>query len=329
MARATTLTSDKAPRVGVLINPLSGKNRQEAPAILLTLGEHPDVLQHTVQDPQDVYKALFDFSRQKVDTVVISGGDGTIQAVLTVLFHHHPFTSPPQLIVLEGGTTNMIAGDIGIKGKQSNALHRLFKWIETGSGNVTRQERSILRLQVPGHEVKYGMFFGAAYISQGIEYYRRHLHHKKLHGLPGICMTLLRFLWALIRRQTRIAAPTAMQIRADSERLQEEYFMLFFVSTLNRLFFGLRPFWGNEEGRLRLTAVRSKARYLLRVLPAAARGRKAEKATRENGYYSRNADEIELHITDSMALDGEIYTPDSSRQPTLLQYGGKVTFVQL
>ncbi len=329
MVRATTLTSDKAPRIGILINPLSGKNRQESAAIKLTLGEHPNVLQHTVQDPQDVHNALFDFSRQKVNIVVISGGDGTIQAALTVLFNHHPFTSQPQLIVLEGGTTNMIAGDIGIKGNQSGALRRLFKWRETGSGNVTRRQRSILRLQVPGHEVKYGMFFGAAGISQGIQYYRRHLHHKKLHGLPGICMTLLRFLWALTHRQTRIASPTAMQIRADSERLQEDNFMLFFVSTLDHLFFGLRPFWGNEKGQLRLTAVRSKARYLLRVLPFAARGRKAEKATPENGYYSHNADEIELHIADSMALDGEIYTPDSSRQPTLLQYGGKVTFVQL
>ena len=120
-----------------------------------------------------------------------------------------------------------------------------------------------------------------------------------------------------------------MQIRADSERLQDEHFMLFFVSTLDRLFFGLRPFWGNENGQLRLTAVRSKARYLLRVLPYAARGRKAEKATRENGYYSHNADEIELYIADSIALDGEIYTPDSSRRPTLLQSGGKITFLQI
>ena len=329
MARATTLTSDNAPRIGVLINPLSGKNRQESAAILQTLGEHPDILQHTVQDPQDVYNALFDFSQKKVNTVVISGGDGTIQAVLTVLCHHQPFTSLPQLIVLEGGTTNMIAGDIGITGNQSRALHRLFTWIETGSGKVTRRQRSVLRLQVPGHEVKYGMFFGAASISQGIEYYQKHLHHKKLHGLPGICLTVLRFLFALTRRQTGIATPAAMQIRADSERLQDEHFMLFFVSTLDRLFFGLRPFWGNENGQLRLTAVRSKARYLLRVLPYAARGRKAEKATRENGYYSHNADEIELYIADSIALDGEIYTPDSSRRPTLLQSGGKITFLQI
>jgi diacylglycerol kinase family enzyme len=329
MVRATTLTSDKTPRIGVLINPLSGKNRKESAAIMLTLGENPDILQHTVQGPRDVYNALFDFSRQKVNTVVISGGDGTIQAVLTVLFHNHPFTSLPQLIVLEGGTTNMIAGDIGIKGNQSKALHRLFKWLETGSGNVTRQQRSILRLQVPGHEAKYGMFFGAAGISQGIQYYRKHLHHKKLHGLPGICMTVLRYLWALTRRQSQIAPPTAMQVSTDNQRLQGEYFMLLFVSTLDHLFFGLRPFWGNEDGRLRLTAVRSKARNLLWVLPIAARGRKAEKATPENGYYSHNADEIELHIADSMALDGEIYTPDSSRQPTLLQYGGKVIFVQL
>lgn len=329
MAGVTTLTSDQAPRVGVLINPLSGKNRQGTATVMQALREHPEVLQHTVQGPQDVYNALLDFSRKTVNIVVISGGDGTIQAVLTVLFHHQPFISLPQLIVLEGGTTNMIAGDIGIKGNQSRALHRLFTWLETGSMEVTRRQRSILRLQVPGHEVKYGMFFGAAAISQGIQYYRQHLHHKKLHGLPGICMTLLRFVWALCRRQTRIAAPTALQLRADDQKLPEDNFMLFFVSTLDRLFFGLYPFWGKENGQLHMTAVRSKARYLLRVLPSAARGRKAKKATRENGYYSHNVDKLELHIAEGMALDGEIYIPDSSRQPTLLEYGGKVTFIQL
>lgn len=329
MATATTLERDNTPRIGVLINPLSGKNRQGSADILQTLGEHPEVLQHRVQTPDDVYNALIDFSRKKVDTVVISGGDGTIQAVLTVLFHHQPFTSQPQLIVLEGGTTNMIAGDVGIKGNQSKALHRLFKWGETGIGNVTRRQRSIIRLQVPGHEAKYGMFFGAASISQGIQYYQRHLHNNRLHGLPGICMTLLRFLWASIRQHNQVAAPAAMQVSVDKQQPYKENFMLFFVSTLDRLFFGLRPFWGNEDGHLRFTAVRAKARHLLRVLPLLARGRKAGKATPTNGYYSHNVDEIELYTGDSMALDGEMYTPQSSQQPTLLQYAGKATFVQL
>jgi hypothetical protein len=145
-----------------------------------------------------VHNALVDFADQDVDLVVISGGDGTVQAVLTVLFHQHPFAKQPQLMVLEAGTTNMIAGDVGVLGNQNQALSRLFQWVQTGSGKVTKIQRPIIRLQIPGHEVKCGMFFGAGAISQGIQYYHKNLHNKGLRGFPGICLTLGRYLWAII-----------------------------------------------------------------------------------------------------------------------------------
>ena len=325
----TSLESGDKPRVGVLINPLSGKNSRGSASIFQTISEHPAVVLHKVQTPQDVYEALVDFGRREVNLVVISGGDGTVQAALTVLFQNHLFTSQPQFIVLEGGTTNMIAGDVGIVGNQEKALARLLKWMQTGNGRVTRIQRSIIRLQVPGHDVKYGMFFGTGIISRGTLYYHSIKNTSGLHGFPGICMTIVRFLWGIILRNSQLAAPAHIKVRVNKQLLQKEDFMLMFVSTLNRLFFGLYPFWGNERGPLRFTAVGSGARHLLRVLPFLARGRSASKGTKENGYYSHNLEEIELYIADSVVLDGEIYTPESGQQPTLLQLGGNVTFLQL
>lgn len=323
------LKSENKLCVGILINPLSGKNRQGQAALSAILSDYPEILQHKVQTPQDVYGALIEFSRLRVNLLVISGGDGTVQAVLTVLFLHHPFATQPQLIVLAGGTTNMIAGDVGISGNQDKALQRLLQWMQTGSGSVARIQRSVLRLQVPGHEVKYGMFFGAASISQGVQYYRKNLHNKRLRGVPGICLTLVRYVWEAIRQRERDAISTHITVSLDKQPPQEEDFMLLLVSTLDQLFFGLRPFWGVESGPLRFTAVRSRARYLLQVLPALSRGRKAEKGTRENGYYSHNADEVKLYLEESVALDGEVYTPESGQKPTLLKCGGNITFLQL
>jgi hypothetical protein len=68
---------------------------------------------------------------------------------------------------------------------------------------------------------------------------------------------------------------------------------------------------------------------LLRVLPFLARGRRVAKGTSKNGYYSHNVEEIELYLEDSVVLDGEMYTPDSSQQPTLLQHGGTATFLRI
>ena len=323
--------SANKPCIGVLTNPLSGKNRRGSALLSPVISEHPEVLQQTVQTPEDVCEALIEFGRQNVNILVISGGDGTVQAVLTIIFSRQPFTTLPKLIVLEGGTTNMIAGDVGVSGNQDDALRRLFKWIQAGhsNGSVTRIQRPVLRLSVPGHEVKYGMFFGAASISRGIQYYRKNMHDKRLHGFPGICMTLVRFLWGVIRQHNQFAAPTYIRVRLNNREPQHEKFMLLFVSTLDKLFFGLRPFWGIESGPLRYTAIRSGARFFPWILPFLARGRWVAKGTWENGYSSHNVDEIELDISDSVALDGEIYTPQAGQKPTLIQYGGTVTFLRV
>jgi diacylglycerol kinase family enzyme len=321
--------SGQVTRIGILTNPLSGTNRKGLNTVLRTIREFPQALHHNVQTPHDVHNALVDFADQDVDLVVISGGDGTVQAVLTVLFHQHPFVNLPQLMVLEAGTTNMIAGDVGVLGDQNKALRRLLQWVQTGSSRVTKIQRPIIHLQVPGHEVKCGMFFGAASISQGIQYYQKNLHNKGLRGFPGICLTLLRYLWSAVSQNSKHVLDTNITVNINGQTSQKENFLLLFVSTLDRLFFKLRPFWGKESGSLRYTAVRSKAKYLLRVLPFLARGRRVSKGTHENGYYSHNVDEIKLFLDSPVALDGEIYTPESNHQPTVLQYGGMVTFLQL
>ena len=325
----TILESGQEQRIGILTNPLSGTNRRGMGTISQTISKYPWALHKNVQTPQDIHEALFDFASHNVDLVVISGGDGTVQAVLTVLFNNQPFATQPQLVVLEAGTTNMIAGDVGTLGDQNKALRRLFQWVQTGSGIITKIKRPVLRLQVPGYEVKYGMFFGAASISQGIQYYQRNLHNKGLRGFPGICLTLARYLWTTIRRHSQSATAFRIDYGLNGQPLQKENFLLLFVSTLNRLFFGLRPFWGREKGPLRFTAVSSPAKHLLRVLPSLARGRRTDKGTEENGYYSSNVEEVKLFLDSSVALDGEIYTPETIHQPTVLECGGTATFLRL
>ena len=325
----TNPESGPSHRVGILTNPLSGTNRKGMDALSETISRYPQAFHKNVRTPHDIYEALLEFAGNNVDLVVISGGDGTVQAVLTVLFIHKPFTRQPGLVVLEAGTTNMIAGDVGISGDQSKALRRLFQRVQTGSGDIKKKQRPVIRLQVPGHDAKCGMFFGAAAISQGVQYYQKNLHNKGLQGFPGICLTLSRYFWATISKHSKSTQGTRIEFGLNGKPLQKEKFLLLFVSTLDRLFFGLRPFWGEDRGPLRFTAVRSQAKYLLRVMPSLARGRRAAKATAENGYFSNNISEVKLFMDSPVALDGEIYTPETIQQPIVLQSGGTATFLSL
>ena len=316
-------------RIGILYNPLSGKNRQAPGALQRAISGYPHVLMREVRTPREVDDALADFARRDINLIVISGGDGTVQAALTVLFTRSPFAACPQLAVLAAGTTNMIAGDVGLDGDQHRALHRLCDWARTGRGRVVRRQRPVLRLQVPGHEVKCGMFCGAAIISQGIDYYQHNLHNRGLHGVVGIGLTLCRSLWAAVRHSDHRLTATAMTVSLDGQSPQQDNFLLFLVTTLERLFFGRRPFWGDGQGPLRYTAVRTQAPYLLQVLPMLARGRQCRRGTPENGYFSGNVNEIRIIVDSSVALDGELYTPDTMQKPTVLQCGGKATFLRI
>ncbi len=168
------IKSGHTPNIGVLINPLSGGNLKGLGSIRSIIADNPQVVHHDVQTPQDILEALLDFARRGVDLSAVNGGDGTVQAVLTNLFLHQPFSVMPLLAILQSGTTSMTARDVGFSGSRVKSLQKLFKWAFTGGGEPKVVQRPVLQVQAPGHQTYYGMFFGASAIYQGIEYCIKH-----------------------------------------------------------------------------------------------------------------------------------------------------------
>jgi hypothetical protein len=101
------------------------------------------------------------------------------------------------------------------------------------------------------------------------------------------------------------------------------------VSTLERLFLGLYPYWGSESGPLHYTALRAQPQNLLRALPSILRGRQSSYATPQNGFYSHNAHEIKLNLDSGFTLDGQLYTPETRQEPTVVRYGGTASFLRI
>jgi hypothetical protein len=102
--------------------------------------------------------------------------------------------------------------------------------------------------------------------------------------------------------------------------------MLAIVTTLERLFLGLFPFWGYESAPLHFTALRSNPPYLLRNLPFLLRGRRTATSLPENGYYSHNAGKIELNLRGDFTLDGEIFQADT---PLTIEPAGPASFLRI
>jgi len=323
------MQSGESPKIGVLINPLSGGNLNGLGNIRSLINKYPQVLHCDVQTPEDILVALEYFARQEVDLLAVNGGDGTVQAVLTHLFHHQPFKSLPILAVLQSGTTSMTARDVGFSGSRVRSLRKLFNWATAGDGEPQVTQRPVLQVRAPGHPTRYGMFFGAAAIYQGIQYFHRNVNVRGLKGEIGPGLTILRFLWAAVRQNNNFIPTVPISVALDDHPPQQLDTFVVLVSTLERLFLGLYPYWGDESGPLHFSALRARPRYLLRALASILRGRKGSYGTPENGFYSHNAHEIKLNLGSGFTLDGQLYTPETRQEPTVVRYGGTVSFLRI
>jgi diacylglycerol kinase family enzyme len=321
--------SGKNPKIGVLINPFSGGNLNGLGSIRRVINEYPQVTQRDVQTPEDVLEALTDFAGQDVELLAVNGGDGTVQAVLTNLFHHQPFKTLPMLAVLQSGTTSMTARDVGFSGSRVKSLRKLFKWGTTAEGEPQEIQRPVLQVEAPGHPPRYGMFFGASAIYQGIQYFHSKVNTKGLKGEIGPGLTILRFLWAALSQRSNFIPPVPIAVELDDQPPRQFDSFVVLVSTLERLFLGLYPYWGSESGPLHYTALRAHPQKLLRALPSILRGRRGPHALPQNGFYSHNANEIKLNLDSGFTLDGQLYTPETRQKPTVVRYGGTASFLRI
>lgn len=317
-------------RVGVLSNPLSGGNRKGLRLVREILSGHPESCHREVQTPGDVASALADLSRREVEVVAVNGGDGTIQAVLTALFHRRPFERLPLLAVVRAGTDSVIARDVGLRGSRERGLGELVRWARRGNGGGALVARPVLRVQTAGDpEPLYGMSFGAAAVYQGVLFCRRKVHTLGLHGDLAPGLTLLQFLLAAVCGTRHRVTPVPMLIGLNGHPPEHLNCLVVFASTLERLFLRFRPFWGTEEGPVHFTAVSAKPAHLLLALPSLLHGRRGRYGTRENGYLSHNVRDVRLSFDGGYTLDGELYRPNPQHGPIRVRHGGQVSFLQL
>lgn len=318
----------RARGIGVLFNPGSGANLKAPGRMRAVHDAHPELAWHEVSGPATVARALAALAQADVQTVVISGGDGTVQAALGVLFGDaSPYPEPPALVILRSGTTNMIAGDVGPRGRPDHALSRLLERAARGDA-LPALQRPVLRIDPGARRAPIcGMYFGAAAIVQGVEYCTGKLHRVGLRGEIGPGVTLLRFVLAMARGGRGIATPVPLGVSVDGAASERLDCLIVQVTTLERLFLGLRPFWGTAAAPLHFTSVRAQPHAWLRTLPALLRGRPGRRLTPANGYVSCNARQLELAMDTRFVVDGEIFAPTPGH-PLRVAAAGTATFVR-
>ena len=311
------------PKVGIISNAASRRNQNGADP-LEQLRNRPDILFYRLQGMETLPSILGDLAKREAEVLVISGGDGTVQAVLTCLLTNDLFERPPQLAVHGRGMTNMIAADVGLRRRPLQAIAKIVR----GEEGVSTSERRVLKVTIPGQACQFGMFFGCAGIYRAIQTCRRDIHPMGATADNAIALTLLSLLWRGIwRSETETFQGDQIDVRINGTDRGIQPYLAIFATTLNRLALGARPFWGRGSGPVRYTHVTSAPRGLWWRIPLVMYGRSKRQLPAPD-YFSCGARKIRLVMACPFTIDGELF--DARRdEPIEITADQRVTFARI
>lgn len=245
------------------------------------------------------------------DIIALFGGDGTLQKTLSQILREIPADELPPVAVLPFGTTNMSAKALNRTQGRQAAVVSLERAIRTST--YAEKANSLVQIR-QGETVEHGFFWGAGVIAEVVE---RWNDERK----AGAFTNQIHSLWAMISGLRTVNSNTPVRIDGVAHSV---YGLL--ASTLDRLLFGSRPFWGEfSAGDLRLTWVEADAPDLFRHAPALLRGKAHMAAV--PGYECRTVNAVELKFDGTYIIDGEIF--HSSRESMTISRSDAIRWLVL
>ena len=317
--------------VALLSNPHSTGNKSLLPQVRSFCATHSDVFHYEVEEVAQIARALEMIARVSPKVLVINGGDGTVQAALTELYHGGHFEgTPPPVAVLPNGKTNLIALDLGATGDPLDALAEIW---ELAKGDLRNHvvARELIALSESGENSRpvIGMFLGGAYLAETILYCRDKIYPL---GLPNGVSHLIAAIVAIISVFFGLTAnflprrSEAIRISLIRDGELKGRFSVLIVTTLEKLLLGGRV-RSQGDGRLKMMAVDHKPWVLLRMVMASLMGRLGK--SRMEGIHISNGDVIRIDGGRSnVILDGEVFEADNER-PIVLRSTPPVPFLKL
>ena len=135
------------PGIGIIANPYSKLNRKnpDRPGYLSYIAGQKGHVAVT-KSLDELKKVAFTFKKQDISILAINGGDGTISQTLSVFSQIYQDHKMPQIALLRGGTMNVLAGNIKIKGTPENLLYRLIERHST-ENKLVSVNRQCLKIQ--------------------------------------------------------------------------------------------------------------------------------------------------------------------------------------
>ncbi len=300
-------------RIGVLSNLRAGQRDSKVRQVVRFLEQYPEVLHVETASDAEVPPALRDFARAGVEILVLNGGDGTIQHAMTHLFGNPANAWRPWIAPVRGGRTNMTALDLGARRNPVRGLAELIADDRAGRLAERLCVRPVLRVEL-AEGVHYGMFLGLGVLHRAVALVPQLFPEGKARGVFGAgIVTGVLVARAALGGMRGLLSPDKLRVVLDGETQEPREIVLALVTSLERLFLRMRPFWGTQAAPLHVTLMDGGSYRLAAAAPGILRGRPAPHVRPVNGYLSRNVHEMVVQLDAGVILDGELYDPIPDR----------------
>lgn len=318
------------PAIGFVNNARSERNKRGMADLEAVLARHPEVARLDFDGLTHLGDIARDLARLAPSLIVVNGGDGTVQGLLTELLEHRPIDPIPPIAILPRGMANMTAADCGLRRRGPRALERLLETVRAGGLGRFLVDRRVLRVDgLEGGGAQRGMFLGALGITDAIHLCKGRAHALGLKGELAHLATLVHILWDLARgrRPPGMLEGGPVAMRFEDGEVREGRQLVLLATTLDRLVLASRPFWNGLTRPFRLTAIgeppEGLVRRALRVLYGGDR-----RALPADSFFSRGSARAELELPGEITIDGQFFHPRPDRR-LVLTAPDAVRFVRL
>lgn len=150
--------------IGIISNPhskLNRKNPQRHGYLTYIAGQEGHVA--VTKSLTELEQVAKDFKQAGVKMIAINGGDGTISHTITALIHAWAGEPLPHIALLRGGTINVLAENLGIKGSPEEILYRLIE------SHYSSQVKKTVRLRTLEIDTKFGFLFANGVCAKFLE----------------------------------------------------------------------------------------------------------------------------------------------------------------
>lgn len=302
--------------VGLIINGRSSRVQSILGDLLHVARQFPNVRPCVLDGIEGLDRALAEMNSAKVDTVMMAGGDGTIQAAVTDAINMRRFEHTPHYVAVPCGMTNVIAADCGLKGSPVDGVDQ-FLW-RRNKGDVKRQKRALMGVSIGARNAPvYGFFLGAGAFTTAVKFSRNEIQSIGARRSLAMGLTIGGAILNVAFGEKPTEPPLVANLQSMLSPMNGPQPMtMALMTTLRRLVLGVNPFWGEGSGALAVTTIGYPAQKMMAAAPSVLRG-KSEPWFEQAGYMSWRTNALEAEFEGTIVFDGEFFQVEKGDRITV------------